>query len=196
MATLDGKAYYKITSILKKIKVPFTSIAPGAEIPEGVKLAITSAKEKDLVSGIDVILLEDIENDEDLAKQRILRRLQVDRDEPLVVGVDPGRRIGVVGYYGNSEIYGEVLGSHEEAIASILKLLKSGQRKGKLVRIGNGNPKLATELAETLRVRTDNDLQIEIVDESGTSAEIKPNIRAVRDVRSARLIAFRHGTKY
>jgi len=171
-------------------------MAPGGKIPDGLKLAITTDKEKDLISGIDVISLENIEDDEDLAKQRILRQLQVYRDEPLVVGVDPGRRIGVVGYYGNSEVYGEVLGSSEEAIGRILKLLKSGQRKGKIVRIGNGNPKLATELAETLRVRTDKEIQIEIVDESGTSADMKPNIRAVRDVRSARLIAFRHGTKY
>ena len=181
---------------MKRIKVPFTSMAPGAKIPEGVKLAITTSKEKDLTAGIDIILLEDIENDEDLAKQKILKQLQVDRDEPLVVGVDPGRRIGVVGYYGNSELYGEVLGSSEEAIQRILKLLKSGQRRSKIVRIGNGNPKLAAELAETLRIRAGNDIHIEIVDESGTSAAIKPNIRSVRDVRSARLIAFRHGMKY
>jgi len=171
-------------------------MAPGAEIPEGVKLAITTAKERGRLSGLDVISLEDIESDEDLAKQRILRQLQVYTDGPLVVGVDPGRRIGVVGYYGNSEVYGEVLGSFEEAIGRILKLLKSGQRKERIVRIGNGNPKLATELAETLRARADKDIQIEIVDESGTSAVMKPNIRAVRDVRSARLIAFRHGMKY
>ncbi|MCS4537615.1 MAG: hypothetical protein HYY67_01985 [Thaumarchaeota archaeon] len=196
VATLDGRAYYKITSILRRIKVPFTSMAPGTEIPEGVKLAITTSKEKDLIVGIDVVLLEDIENDEDVAKQKILKQLQVDRDEPLVVGVDPGRRIGVVGYYGNSELYGEVLGSSEEAIQRILKLLKSGQRRSKIVRIGNGNPKLAAELAETLRIRAGNDVHIEIVDESGTSAAIKPNIRSVRDVRSARLIAFRHGMKY
>ncbi|MBM3897075.1 MAG: hypothetical protein FJ358_00905 [Thaumarchaeota archaeon] len=171
-------------------------MAPGNKTPEGVKLAITTAKEKDLIAGLDIVLLEDIEDDEDLAKQKILKQLQVDRDEPLVVGVDPGRRIGVVGYYGNSEVYGEVLSSSEEAVERILKLLRSGQRKSKIVRIGNGNPKLAAELAETLRVRTDKDVLIELVDESGTSAAIKPNIRAVRDVRSARLIAFRHGWKY
>jgi nucleoside-diphosphate-sugar epimerase len=102
----------------------------------------------------------------------------------------------VVGYYGNSEVYGEVLSSSEEAIERILKLLKSGQRKSKIVRIGNGNPKLAAELAETLKIRAGVDLSIELVDESGTSAAIKPNIRVVRDVRSARLIAFRHGWKY
>lgn len=171
-------------------------MAPSNKVPEGVKLAITTSKEKDLIAGIEVILLEDIEKDEDLAKQKILKQLQVDIDEPLVVGVDPGRRIGVVGYYGNSEVYGEVLASSEEAIERILKLLKSGLRRSKIVRIGNGNPKLAAELAETLKIRAGNDVHIEIVDESGTSASIKPNIRAVRDVRSARLIAFRHGWKY
>lgn len=197
VATLDGKAYYKITSILRRIKIPFTSIAPGSVMPEGIRLAITTSKERHSITNIDVILLEDIENDIDLAKQKILKHLQVDKQEPLVVGVDPGRRIGVVGYYGNAEVYGEVLSSADEAIGRILKLLKSVHRKGKIVRIGNGNPKLAAELAETLRLRAGDDVHIEIVDESGTSATpIRPNIRAARDVRSARIIAFRHGWKY
>ena len=126
----------------------------------------------------------------------MLNRLQEGIGEPLVVGVDPGRRIGVVGYYGNSEIYGDVLNSADEAIDRILKLLRSVQGTQKVVRIGNGDPKLAQVLAESLGARAGKGVQIEIVDERGTTVETKPNRRGARDVRSARMIAFRHGWQY
>ncbi len=153
-------------------------------------------KERPLIKGVEVVVLEDIENDPDIAKQTILDKLQIGKGEPLVIGVDPGRRIGIVGYYGNSEVFGEVVTSADEAVGAIMKLLKLAQRRTKFVRIGNGNPKLAGQIAETLTMRS-KDVQIEIVDERGTSAKVaRPNIRGARDVSSARMIAFRHGWHY
>lgn len=180
---------------MRKIKVPFRSFVPGSEIPEGVKLAVTTGREKQLIAGIELVLLEEIENDPVLAKQKVMNKLHPENGEPLVVGVDPGRRIGVVGYYGNSEIYGEVLNSADEAIDRILKLLRSVKVR-RVVRIGNGDTKLAQELAGSLTARAGKGVQIEIVDERGTTMETRPNRRGARDVRSARLIAFRHGWPY
>lgn len=161
-----------------------------------MRLAISTEKEKPLIKGVEVVVLEDIDNDPDLAKQTVLGRLQIGKGEPLIVGVDPGRRIGIVGYYGNSEVLGEVVTSADEAIGTIMKLLKVAQKRIKIVRIGNGNPKLAEQIAETLTMRSKG-VQIEIVDERGTSAKVaRPNIRGARDVSSARMIAFRHGWHY
>lgn len=161
-----------------------------------MRLAISTEKEEPLIKGVEVVVVEDIENDPNVAKQTILGKLQIGKGEPLVIGVDPGRRIGIVGYYGNSEVFGEVVTAADEAVGTIIKLLKLAQKRTKIVRIGNGNAKLAGQIAETLIMRS-KDVQIEIVDERGTSAKAaRPNIRGARDVSSARMIAFRHGWHY
>lgn len=46
VATLSGRAYYRITSLLKEAGISFRSLIPGTEVPPGVSVVLTTQSEK------------------------------------------------------------------------------------------------------------------------------------------------------
>jgi RNase H-fold protein (predicted Holliday junction resolvase) len=63
----------------------------------------------------------------------------------------------------------------------------------KVVKIGDGDMAQARLLARALKFRFRDNVQVEIVDEHGTSQNAEANRRGARDRSSARTIAFRTG---
>jgi RNase H-fold protein (predicted Holliday junction resolvase) len=197
VTTLDGRAYYIITSILKEMGLKFDNVMPGQNFNPSVKLVITTEKERNLINHEKVLSLEELSKDPYLAKEKIIDNLYSNSDESIIIGIDPGKRTGMVVYYRQRELMGDVLSSIDETITKVVKLVSNTHAKKRIVRIGNGEPDMAEKIANELSKSLKNVI-IELVDERGTSSlsKIKPNKKVARDQRSAMLIALRQGKRY
>ncbi len=197
VATLDGRAHYKIMSILKEMGLKFDNVMPEEVLSPIIKLVITTEKEKSLINHEKVLSLEELSKDPYLAKEEIIDNLYSNSDESIIIGIDPGKRTGIAVYYRQKELMGDVLNSIDETIAKVVKLIENTHAKKKIVRIGNGEPEMADKMANELSKRLRNTI-IELVDERGTSSlsKIKPSKKVVRDQRSAMIIALRQGKRF
>jgi hypothetical protein len=194
IATLDGRAYFFMSSLLKSMGIPFKSLTPNEQIDKHVKLVLSTRKERPLIPFDPVLCVEDL--DGELATAKILYMVKKNVGESVyIVGIDPGVRIGISAFYLGDEVYSCVAYSTVRAANIVSKLLRSAPTKKKIVRIGDGNIDVALKIAETLVEEFGKQIRIEIVDEAGTTslAKSKPNKRSVKDLRSARLIALRRG---
>ena len=198
IATLSGRAYYRITSLLKEVGIPFGSLIPGGEVPKGVKVVLTTLSERKTIQSPSVIALEEFSDPSSL-RHEIAKRLQSQGNGKLIVGIDPGSRIGVVAFYGDDEIYSNVLSSADQVVSRVCKLqeLTKNSDGENIIRVGNGDLRLAVAIVKGLKGTVGQAARIELVDERGTSSNInaKPNRRGVRDLRAAAIIAFREGSR-
>ena len=194
IATLDGRAYFFMSNLLKSMKIPFKSLTPNEQIDKHVKLVLSTRKERPLIPFDPVLCVEDLESD--LAAAKILYMVKKTAGESVyIVGIDPGVRIGISAFYLGDEVYSCVVYSTARAASMVSKLLRNAPTKKRIVRIGDGNIDVALKIAGVLAEEFGKQIRIEIVDEAGTTslAKSKPNKRSVKDLRSARLIALRRG---
>ncbi len=219
VATESGRSYYAITSLLKRARILFIDVLfndhsigrngvsmrrsayVSDESLKKLRVVITTRRERLQIPGSDVICIEDLGEDLDLAKQKLLSILHpVKGSDKFVVGVDPGQRTGIVAFMNHVEVNSAVVVSIEDAISQVRRLLDNAPRVSRIVKIGVGMPVLAEKIAlgldsfygEKERVR------IQLVDERGTSSLYAKSktLRGTRDQRSAKLIAFRKGRDY
>ena len=180
VATLDGRAYYKALKLLKSLGLKYVLINPKEEA-KGVKVILTTRGEG---WGDDRILFIDGPKD---VKLELLKRL-LGEEGDLLMGIDPGKRIGFVAFYRNVVIDGGVYTSVKGLLEKISEL--SSHFKGrKLVRIGLDTEGLALKMAESIKRMG---LRVELVDERGTTK--KSGIS--RDLESAKAIAMRRGFEF
>lgn len=118
-------------------------------------------------------------------------------EEDLVLGVDPGQRIGLsVCYYGK-EIESSFFSSVEDLVFHIIRVLAGLRAKRKIIKIGDGNMQTAKEIASMLNLKFCSSFELEFVDEKKTSPKIKNyNQRGKRDMLSAKFISQRDGHRY
>jgi hypothetical protein len=165
-----------------------------------VKVIITSKKEKSYFasrSTTKVLCIEDLDSDAGVVRERIFSEVFGNGNDSLVIGIDPGERTGVAVFFDNHEIDTEVFASVQETVYRVGRLIRASDAARKIVRVGNGIPRLATEICGALRRAFGSEVIIELVDEHGTSSTLRThqNKRAVRDKLSARIIAFRKGKR-
>lgn len=196
VATIDGKAYYTITDLLKRLDIPYVNVSPNEKVGTGVKLVLTTVREKRKVDFGNILCLEEIGNDLNIAKEIIMGKVYGNQRDILLIGIDPGSRIGIATYHRQEEVDGEVVYSIQEAVYKILRLVEHSHAKRRVIRIGDGKIELAEALARGVINRLGSSVEVELVDERGTSSRIKPNKRGLRDLRSAQLIALRQGRKF
>ncbi|HEY4699295.1 MAG TPA: hypothetical protein VIH27_02850 [Nitrososphaerales archaeon] len=196
IATLNAKAYYTLSSFLKDLKIPFISAIPGQDIDANVTLVLTTTGEMDIVSDRNLLFYEDIINNFTVAKERIFSILYNNKNDALMIGIDPGLRTGIVASYCGKTIFGKITSSFEEILTNVSFLINSSHAKSKVIRIGDGDHKLAVEIAEKLSSLKNENLVIEIVDERRTTRVSSSYIREQKDLRSARIISLRKGKIY
>src|SRR5208283_2197138 len=97
----DGGAYYAIVSRLRSAGLPFLSLLPSDDQGECV-LVITTKKEAPSFA-CPTIVLEDLDGNPDVARGQILAKLS-DGGETLLVGIDPGSRIGAAAFLGGTKL--------------------------------------------------------------------------------------------
>ncbi|MDH3658125.1 MAG: hypothetical protein OEM77_08330 [Nitrosopumilus sp.] len=127
-----------------------------------------------------------------------MQKLNLDfEEEVLILGVDPGQRIGLSIFYYGKEIESSFHSSVEELVFHIIEILGSLRAKRKIVKIGNGNMKVAKQIVSTLNLKFCSSFELEFVDEQKTSLKIKNfNQRGKRDMLSAKYISQRNGYRY
>ena len=195
VATDDGNAYYQIVSRLKKTHLKFSILEPGDSANPSQDLIITSRAELPSFGG-DAVVIEDLNEDSLIMEGQLLSRLLDESKRSLLVGIDPGSKIGVAMFYGGRELGAMTTNSVERSVESVVMAEKEVSHSSISVKIGGGEPKSSLRLAQLLRERLSPAASIEIVNESGTSVGKGGPIGATRDQRAAARIAFRRGVEF
>ena len=189
VVTSKAATYYAIVSRMRKAGLPFSSVLPGADRGDCI-LIITSASETGQFGGL-VLALEDLDENPGVFKGQLLSRLSEGGDA-LLVGVDPGIRIGLAVFYGETSLEYSTFDSAARLSLRVGAFMHGVPARRFVIRIGNGYPAMAAKLAELLRLEAP-DAVIEMVDESGTSAR-RVRMRGIQgDQGAAAKIAFRKG---
>jgi hypothetical protein len=195
VATDDANAYYDIVSRLKRTHLRFSSLSPGQVVDSAKDLVITSRAETSAFEG-NTVTIEDLNDDPLIMEGQLLSRLLDESRRNLLIGIDPGSRIGMAMFYGGRELGAMTSNSVERSVESLVTLVKEVSHTSLSVKIGGGEPKSSLRLASLLRERLPPSASLEIVDESGTSAGGSGAIGATRDQRAAARIAFRKGIQF
>ena len=202
VATVRGRPYYNITCALRLMELQFDSLSPEEAAVSNAKVIITTQDEAGIVNKKGVVMIDtELEKYPAIAKAKILRSIMGERvvDDQLIIGIDPGSRIGISAIYLHHEIASAVVeSSPQDAINHVAAMIGGIESRKKVVKIGDGNIAMAIEMARILKMKFKDSVSIEIVDEHGTSLpqNTDANRRGVRDRSSARTIAFRTGKSF
>jgi hypothetical protein len=195
VATDDGNAYYDIVSRLKRTRLRFSSVSPGQAVDSAKDLVITSKREAQAFGG-NAVAIEDLNEDSLVMEGQLLSRLIDESRRNLVVGIDPGVRIGLAVFYGGSELGALTANSVEKTVDLLAMVAKEVPHSTLMVKVGSGEPRSSLRLARSLRERLPPSASIEIVDESGTSTGKRGATGVARDQRAAARIAYRKGVQF
>ena len=124
----------------------------------------------------------------------LLKRCGADiYDDSLVVGVDPGRRLGLAIFYAGIEVEREIFFSEAALVSYICSMLQWDGTANRVIRIGSGNAAAARRLAAMISAECPDSCRLELVNESGTSPRCRYcNSRGKRDMLAAKAIAQIH----
>jgi len=195
VATVLGKAYYRIVKELKQRKLIFLSLVPGKPIPPSIRVVITTVEEKPSVNHPNVLVYDTDADPADTIDEAARLIRSKESYEELAIGVDPGKTFGTA-VLGDGKILktAEWL-SLEMTVDAILGELKRNPARVQRIRIGNGIPKLAEDVAARLSIALPDNAVIEIVSEAGTSSSRDDGFRKkLSDADSAIHIAEKPGT--
>ena len=198
VATTYGRPYYKFVKALNALKLQYDSLLPEEIESYKGSLILTTSKEAPEFSKKPILHEEIIDKDPVVIQGLIIQKLQVGLDKnELLLGIDPGSRTGLSVFYYGKEIERSIFNSVESLVMHIAKILAELRADRKIVKIGNGNMKLAKEIRTLLNLRFCSDFELEFVDERKTSLKIKNfNQRGKRDMMSAKYISQREGYRH
>jgi hypothetical protein len=202
VATVRGRPYYNITCALRLMELQFDSLSPEEAAVSNAKVIITTQDEAGIVNTKGIVMIDtELEKYPAITKAKILRSIMGERaiDDQLIIGIDPGSRIGISAIYLHHEIASAVVeSSPQDAINQVAAMLGGIESRKRVVKIGDGNIAMANQIARMLKMKFKDGISIEIVDEHGTSLpqKIDANRRGARDRSSARTIAFRSGRSF
>jgi hypothetical protein len=189
VATEDSRAYYSILSRLKKTNLRFVSMTPAQAARERIWPVLTTRSELPIFEGVS-IPIEELDENPLIMEGQILARTLRETRRVLLIGVDPGLRIGVAVYYGGVRLGSMTVDSVDSLQQKIRGVVKSVPHQKAMVRIGDGYPKQSRVIAETVAMELPETI-VEIVDEKGTSQNNERG--TTRDQVAAARIAFRKG---
>jgi hypothetical protein len=199
VATVQGKAYFYITNELKQRKIPFFSLIPGQPIPVGVKLVITTEKEKHLVKHDKILVYNSTVEDTEFLGSEAVRILQGKQAyENVIIGIAPGEVFGLAVVADGLVIHTENDFTIKEVLNEIKNVIKvtDTSLSTVTVKIGNGVP-VYRKLLEKLDSDLPATIILEVVGEQGTNRNIsRGRRRGLRDIVSAIRIAGRTGNIY
>ena len=158
-------------------------------------LVVTTEQEAPKKISIPMLFDEIINNDPIVVKGIITKMLNSSTNSSkLVLGIDPGQRIGVSVIYLENEIARTFFVSIEKLIPYLITIMAELPAARKIVKIGNGDMKTANKILQMLNLQFCSKFEIEFVDESHTTLKIKNyNQRGKRDMLSAQFISQRNG---
>ncbi|HXX06373.1 MAG TPA: hypothetical protein VEJ68_06100 [Candidatus Bathyarchaeia archaeon] len=198
MATVDGRSYFKFVKTLKFLKLNYDSVLPEEITSSDKRLILTTMGESSKIPSNLVIFDEEFDYDPTVIRGKMVQKLEsgIHRSS-LVIGIDPGNRIGLSVFYYEKEIESSIYTSVDDLISHIVKLLVGLNAERKIVKVGNGNMRVARQIANSLNLHFCSHFELEFVDERKTSLRVKNyNKRGIRDKISARYITQREGYRH
>jgi len=190
VATVSGKAYYWLVNELNKRKIPFLSLIPGEIIPPSIKVVITTKDERKLVDHPSVLIYNPEEEPSAIIDEviRIIKNKKT--YEELIIGIDPGKTFGVAVLGDGNILEKKEQLTLEMAIDSVLTAINRHPARVRKIKIGDGMPEIAEEIASRLEISIPKDTTIEIVSEAGTSnIKAKGSWKKISDADAAVNIA-------
>ncbi len=192
VATSDSRAYYSILSRLKETNLSFVSLTPSQVadvVPEPI---ITTKNELGLFSVVS-IPIEDLDENPLIMEGQILSKTLREDRQVILVGVDPGLRIGVVVIYGGSALGSFTVNSPDLLQWKVVSLVRNIPHAEVIIKVGDGAPKLSRRIIRTMTEQLP-EARVEVVDERGTTINRIRSKGLTKDQRAAERIAFRKGT--
>lgn len=198
IATTYGRPYYKFVQSLQNLNLKFDSILPDEIDSYEGNLIMTTKNESPKNTKKPIFHEEILDKPPTVIRGMILRVMDSGfENEELVIGVDPGSRIGLSVYYFGKEIESSLHSSVENLVDHIISILAGLRAKRKVVKIGNGNMGIAQKIGKILNLKFCSSFELEFVDERRTSLKIKNyNQRGKRDKLSAKYITQREGYRH
>ena len=196
IVTTSGKAYYRLVEGLRKRSVPFVSLRPEDTIPLSVKVVITTGEEEKKIRFPKVLVYNEDEDPTDVIEKALQILSGKSTYNQVVVGVDPGKTLGIAVMGDGNLLRSMNVFDTEEAAQKILRALNAVNAGIKKVRIGDGAREYQLKLVKLLDRNLPPDITLESVNEEGTTrtneAPLKYN-HVPRDIMSAVRIAIRRG---
>ena len=182
---------------MKSLNLSFDSILPGEiqDYPEN--LIFTTLKESP-TKYEKILLHEDVLEHHPTVLRDVMMQFNLSfEEENLILGVDPGQRMGLSIFYYGVEIESSVHNSIEELVLHIIGILGGLRVKRKILKIGDGNMHIAKQIVKMLNLKYCSSFELEFGDERKTSMKIKNfNQRGKRDMLSAKYISQREGYRH
>jgi len=192
VATVSGRAYYWLVNELNKRKIPFLSLIPGEAIPPSIKVVITTKDERGRIDHPSVLIYDPQESPSAVIDEavRIIQGKKI--YEELVIGIDPGKTFGVAVLGDGNVLEKKERLTLEVAIDSVLTAIDRHPARRYRIKIGDGVPELAEEMASRLEPSIPEGAVVEIVSEMGTSNSRERGVRGkISDADAAVNIARR-----
>lgn len=198
VATVYGRSYFKFIKTLQHLKINYDSILPNEINQSDKRLILTTMRDIPNIDTNLVLYEEEFNADPTVIKGLIIQKLESGMHEnSLVIGIDPGNRIGLSVFYHQKEIERSTYTSLDELISHVVKILAGLKADRKIVKIGNGNMSIAKQITNLLNLKFCSHFELEFVDEWKTSLRTKNyNKRGERDKMSARYISQREGYRH
>lgn len=198
VATVYGRSYFKFVNTLKNLKLDYDSVLPEEITTSDRRLILTTVRESSKIPSNLVLFDDEFDYDSTIVRGRIVQKLESGiHHSSLIIGIDPGNRIGLSVFYYEKEIESSIYTSVDDLISHIVKVLVGLNAERKVVKVGNGNMQIAKQIANLLNLRFCSHFELEFVDERRTSLRVKNyNKRGIRDKLSARYITQREGYRH
>jgi len=195
VATVSGRAYYKLVNELKSRGLPFLSLTPYEAVPLDIAVVLTTLAESSQIKHPRVLIYD--ENADPAAVVNDTVRIVEGKgtSDTIAVGVDPGKTFGLAVLSNGNVLETSTCASVQETVHTIQKILERSAASVRIVKVGGGAPSYTRELLPLLDKVLPKDVAIEVVSEAGTSRFMGENVhrRGLRDATSAVKIAERRG---
>jgi hypothetical protein len=198
IATTYGKPYFQFVKTLKFLNLKYDSLLPTEIQNYPGNLILTTQKESPPSASLTILNEDILKEDPTVIQGIIIEKLDSGlNQQELIVGIDPGQRIGLSVLYRGSEIERGLYTSPDELASHVARILGGLKAERKIVKIGNGNMQIAKQITSLLNLRFCSHFELEFVDEQKTTKKIKNyNKRGERDMMSAKYITQRQGYRH
>lgn len=178
VATADFEVYHDVVTELRGRGAAFTTVEPDDPIPDDAEVVITGSDDDIDPAGVEVVIA-----DPDAPRRTVENAITFLRgaDGRTIVGVDPGTRPGIAVLAG--EI---VIAAHQVALGDAVDVIRGevADTVDPVVRVGDGARLQGAQIINELE-----DVQVELVDETGTTPYLGSGARGMGDVLAAVNIA-------
>jgi hypothetical protein len=198
IATIYGKPYFQFVKALKFLNLKYDSLLPTEIQNYSGNLILTTQEESPEFANQAILNEEILKEDPTVIQGIITEKLDSGLNQhELVIGIDPGQRIGLSVMYLGKEIERGLYTSPDELASHVAKILGGLKAEKKIVKIGDGNMHVAKQITSLLNLKFCSHFELEFVDERKTTRKIKNyNKRGERDMMSAKYITQRQGYRH